>query len=135
MIHTSTCYNLSCLRSTWLHDPKDQPLMTTKSSPQDPVDRLATLRRQASTKATPLGYKPAATSPKKNPAAPPTGFAAIGSYNTIARRYELSHRHPSLLMLYRVTALMVGIPFVVVTSYVLYQRGMSLRSVLVSGFC
>ena len=108
--------------------------MTTKSSTQDFCDRLAILRRHASTKAKPLGYKPAATSPKKQPTAP-TGFAAIGSYKTIARRYELFHRHLSLLMPYRWTALMVGIPFVVVTSYILYQRGMSLRPCLVSGFC
>ena len=131
MINTPTCYSLSCLRSTWLLDPKDQPLMTTKSSLRDPLHRLATLRRHASTKARPLGYKPAATSPKKQPTVP-TGFAAIGSYKTIARRYELSHRHPSSLMPYRWTALMVGIPFVVVTSYILYQRGMSLRPRLVS---
>ncbi|KAM0802694.1 hypothetical protein BDR22DRAFT_887482 [Usnea florida] len=81
--------------------------MTTKTSTQDPCGGLATSRRQTSTKARPLGYKPAATSPKKKPTAPPTGFAAIGSYKTIARRW---------------TALMVGIPFVVVTSYILYQR-------------
>ncbi|KAF6227067.1 hypothetical protein HO133_008508 [Letharia lupina] len=76
-------------------------------SSRNPFDRLAALRRQASTKTTPLGYKPAAPSLKTNPTAPPTGFAAIGSYNTIARRW---------------TAIIVGIPFVVVTSYVLYQR-------------
>ena len=101
--------------------------MTANFSVKDPLHGLAALRRHASTKAKPLGYKPAANAPKQNPTAPPTGFAAIGSYKTIARRYELSHCHPSLLMPNRVTALMVGIPFVVVTSYILYQRGVSSR--------
>ena len=51
-----------------------------------PFGKLVTSKRQASTKAAPSEYKPAAPSSKKNPAAPSTGFAAIGSYNTIARR-------------------------------------------------
>ena len=64
--------------------------MATMISSQHPFERLATFRRQSSTKPSPLGYRPSKPSVKKDPTAPPTGFAAIGNYNTIARRYELS---------------------------------------------
>lgn len=67
-----------------------QPSLTTMFSYRHPFEKFATLRRQASTKATPLGYKQTTPSSKKSPTVPPTGFAAIGSYNTIARRYESS---------------------------------------------
>lgn len=111
-----TCSCLGCLHLILtlrvamppiLSPSKGQPSLTTMFSCQHPFERLATSRRQASTKATPVKYKPAASSSKKSIIAPSTGFAAIGSYNTIARRW---------------TAIMVGIPFVVVTSYLLYQR-------------
>lgn len=72
-----------------------QPSLTTIYSYQRPFERLATLRRRASTKATPLRYKQTAPSSKKSPTVPPTGFAAIGSYNTIARRYKPNDHGPS----------------------------------------
>ena len=65
-----------------------QPPLISIFSCQHPFERLAALRRHASTKATPLAYKQTAPSSKKSHTAPPTGFAAIGSYNTISRRYE-----------------------------------------------
>ena len=82
----SCLHHIQTLRgavSSMLSPSKGQSPLTTS---QHPFGRLATLRRQASTKVTALGYKPTAPSSKKSPAAPPTGFAAIGSYNTIARR-------------------------------------------------
>ena len=63
--------------------------MTASFVNQNHVERFATLKRRASAKAAPSTYKPAAPASKKNPTAPPTGFAAIASYNTIARRSEL----------------------------------------------
>ena len=80
----------SYLYSTRFASPREQSSMATMISSQHPFERLATFRRQSSTKASPLGYRPSKPSSKKDPTAPPTGFAAIGSYNTIARRYELS---------------------------------------------
>ena len=65
-------------------------------SNQHPLEKFVSLRRQASTKATPLEYKQTAPSSKTSPTVPPTGFAAIGSYNTIARRYEQSDHGSSL---------------------------------------
>ena len=86
-------YMASGLRSTRPFSPK--PLFTSKLTSQGHSERLTTLRRLASTKAKPLGYKPAPPSSNKSPNTPPTGFAAIGSYSTIARRYGLSECGPS----------------------------------------
>ena len=52
-------------------------------------------RRWTSAKATPSEYKPTAPASKKDPAAPSKGFAAIGSYKTMTRRYELTDQASS----------------------------------------
>ena len=108
------------------------PLLTATFSSRNQFERLAHLRRKASTEAKPLGYKRAAPpSSNKSRTTPPTGFAAIGSYNTIARRYEFTGHGPSCTNgVPRWTAIMVGIPVVVVTSYALYKRCMSLMTPL-----
>ena len=85
----------SCLYTTRLVSPREQSSMATMISSQHPFERLATFTRQSSTKPSPLGYRPSKSSLKKDPTAPPTGFAAIGSYNTIARRYGLSNHGAS----------------------------------------
>ncbi len=78
-----------------LSSSRGEPSLTSLFFCQHPFERLTALRRQASTKATPLVYKQRTPSSKKNPTAPPTGFAAVGSYNTIARRYDPTDRGPS----------------------------------------
>ena len=90
-----TGYVASYLHPTRLLPPREQLPMASIFTSQNPFERLGTSRRQASTKAAPSGYKPSVPSSKKNTTAPPTGFAAIGSYNTIARRYEPTDHGPS----------------------------------------
>lgn len=121
----------TCLRSGKLSLFSPKPLLTATFSSQTHIESLPTLRRKASTKAKPLGYKPAPPSSKKSHTAPPTGFAAIGSYNTIARRYNfIDHGSSCTNGARRWVAIMVGIPLVVVTSYALYKRCMSLMTSL-----
>lgn len=119
----------TCLRLARLSLFPPKPLLTATFPSQIHIERLPTLRRKASTKAQPLPYKPAPPSSKKSHTAPPTGFAAIASYDTIARRYKFIDRGSSCTNgAPRWVAIMVGIPVVVVTSYELYKRCMSLMT-------
>ena len=120
----ATCLRLGKLS---LFSPKS--LLTSTFSNQTHIEGLPTLRRKASTKAKPLSYKPVPPSSKKSRTDPPTGFAAVGSYKTIARRYKfIDHGSSCTNRALRWLAIMVGIPVVVVTSYVLYRRCMNLMT-------